>query len=141
MYIISQIAGATLAGITLKTLFPDAIKIVHLGTSVLSSGSTVGQGILMEFIVSFLLILTIYGTLIDRRAPAGFAGVAIGLVVLFGTLIGGTVSGGAMNPVRVFGPAIASGHFVHHYIWWIGPILGGIAAGFVYDKLFSENRR
>ena len=75
-----------------------------------------------------------------KRASSGFAGVAIGLVVLFGAMIGGTISGGAMNPARVFGPALASGQFTHHYVWWLGPILGGIAAGFVYDKLFAEKR-
>lgn len=141
MYIISQIAGATLAGLALKTLFPDALQTVYLGTSVLAPGVSVGRGILMEFIVSFLLVFTIYGTLVDRRASAGFAGVAIGLVVLFGTMIGGTISGGAMNPARVFGPALASGQFMHHYVWWIGPILGGVAAGFAYDKIFAENRK
>ncbi|MCF6158674.1 MAG: aquaporin [wastewater metagenome] len=141
MYIISQIAGATLAGLAVKTLFPDALKTVFLGTPVLASGVTVARGMLMEFIISFLLVFTIYGTLVDKRSPAGFAGVAIGLVVLFGAMIGGTISGGAMNPARVFGPAIASGQFTHHYIWWIGPILGGIAAGFTYDKIFADGRR
>lgn len=141
MYIISQIAGATLAGLALKILFPDALKTVYLGTSVLAPGVSVARGILMEFIISFLLIFTIYGTLVDKRAPAGFAGVAIGLVVLFGAMIGGTISGGAMNPARVFGPAIASGQFAHHYVWWIGPILGAIAAGFAYDKIFADARR
>ncbi|MBU6392891.1 MAG: aquaporin, partial [Planctomycetes bacterium] len=96
---------------------------------------------LMEFIITFLLVFTIYGTLVDRRASAGFAGIAIGLVVLFGSMIGGTISGGAMNPVRAFGPAIASGQFTHHYVWWIGPILGGIAAAVVYDKIFAEKRK
>ncbi len=141
MYIISQIAGATVAGLALKTLFPDAAKTVYLGTCMLAPGVTIGRGILMEFIISFLLIFTIYGTLVDRRAPAGFAGLAIGLVVLFGSMIGGTISGGAMNPVRVFGPAIASGQFTHHYVWWIGPILGGILGGIVYDKLFAERKK
>ncbi len=140
MYIISQIAGASLAGLALKTLFPDAAKTVYLGTCVLAPGVSIARGVLMEFIISFLLIFTIYGTLVDKRASAGFAGVAVGLVVLFGAMIGGTISGGAMNPARVFGPAIASGQFTHHYVWWIGPILGGIAAGFIYDKLFAEKR-
>lgn len=63
------------------------------------------------------------------------------MVVLFGSLVGGTISGGAMNPARVFGPAIASGQFTNHYVWWIGPILGGIAAGIVYDKLFAERKK
>jgi glycerol uptake facilitator protein len=141
MYIISQVAGATLAGLALKVLFPDALKTVYLGTSVLAPGVSVARGILMEFIITFLLIFTIYGTLVDKRASAGFAGVAIGLVILFGSMIGGTISGGAMNPARVFGPAIASGQFTHHYVWWIGPILGGIVAGFVYDKLFADSRK
>jgi len=141
MYIISQIAGATLAGLALKTLFPDAIKTVYLGTCMLAPGVSTARGILMEFIITFLLVFTIYGTLIDKRASAGFAGVAIGFVVLIGSLIGGTISGGGANPVRVFGPAIASGQFTHHYVWWVGPILGGIAAAFVYDKLFAESRK
>lgn len=141
MYIISQIAGAALAGLALRTLFPDALKTVYLGTCILSSGVSVTRGILMEFIITFLLVFTIYGTLVDRRASAGFAGIAIGLVVLFGSMIGGTISGGAMNPVRAFGPAIASGQFTHHYVWWIGPILGGIAAAVVYDKIFAEKRK
>lgn len=141
MYIISQILGAILAGYALRTLFPDALNAVSIGTNVLAPGVTVGRGILMEFIITFLLIFTIYGTLVDRRASAGFAGVAIGLVVLFGSMIGGTVSGGAMNPARVFGPAIASGKFANHFVWWIGPILGGIAAGVVYDQLFAEGKK
>ena len=140
MYIISQIAGASLAGLALKTLFPDAAKTVYLGTCMLAPGVSIARGVLMEFIISFLLIFTIYGTLVDKRASAGFAGIAVGLVVLFGAMIGGTISGGAMNPARVFGPAVASGQFTHHFVWWLGPILGGIAAGFVYDKLFAEKR-
>ena len=140
MYIISQIAGASLAGLALKTLFPDAAKTVYLGTCVLAPGVSIARGVLMEFIISFLLIFTIYGTLVDKRASAGFAGIAVGLVVLFGAMIGGTISGGAMNPARVFGPALASGQFTHHFVWWLGPILGGIAAGLVYDKIFAEKR-
>ena len=141
MYIISQIAGAILAGLALKTLFPDALKTVYLGTCILSSGVSVWRGILMEFIITFLLVFTFYGTLVDRRASPGFAGVAIGLVVLFGSMIGGTISGGAMNPVRVFGPAIASGQFTHHFVWWVGPILGAIAAGLTYDNIFAEKKK
>ncbi|HHT9129607.1 MAG TPA: MIP/aquaporin family protein [Candidatus Brocadiaceae bacterium] len=141
MYILSQIAGAALAGLALRTLFPDALKTVYLGTCILSSGVSAWHGILMEFIITFLLVFTIYGTLVDRRASPGFAGVAIGLVVLFGSMIGGTISGGAMNPVRVFGPAIASGQFTHHYVWWVGPIWGAIAAALVYDKVFAEKRK
>jgi hypothetical protein len=56
-------------------------------------------------------------------------------------MVGGAISGGSMNPARVFGPAMASGHFANHYVWWIGPIVGGLAAGFTYDILFSEKKK
>ena len=140
MYIISQIGGAVLAGAALNTLYPNAARSVFLGTCMLAPGVSIARGILMEFIITFLLVFTIYGTLVDKRASAGFAGVAIGLVALFGVMIGGTISGGAMNPARVFGPALASGQFTHHYVWWIGPVLGGIAAGIVYDQIFAERK-
>jgi len=140
-YIIFQMLGASVAGYILKTLFPDALFTVYLGSGALGNGVTTMQGIIMEFIISFLLVLTIFGTAIDKRAIKGFSGMAIGLVVLFGVLIGGAISGGIMNPIRAFGPALASGQFTHHYIWWIGPILGGIAAALLYDNVFAEKER
>ena len=56
-------------------------------------------------------------------------------------MVGGTISGGSMNPARVFGPALASGHFDNHYIWWLGPIAGGVLAGLVYKNLFAEKKK
>ncbi len=140
MYIISQLVGASLAGYVLRILFPEALATVSLGTCVLGSGVTIPQAILMETIITFLLVFVVYATVIDRRGTPALAGVAIGLVVLFGVMVGGTISGGSMNPARVFGPAIASSHFDNHYVWWIGPIAGGVLAGFAYEYLFSEKK-
>ncbi|TLD40104.1 MAG: Aquaporin Z [Candidatus Jettenia ecosi] len=137
-YILSQILGASLAGFVLKILFPEALYTVYLGTSTLGNEVSVLQGIIMESIISFLLVLTFCGTVLDKRAYSGFAGLAIGLVVLFGVLIGGPISGGVMNPARAFGPALASGQFTHHYVWWIGPITGSIIAAFLYDTILAE---
>lgn len=137
-YILSQILGASLAGFTLKILFPEALYTVYLGTSTLGDEVSILQGIIMESIISFLLVLTFYGTVLDKRAYSGFAGLAIGLVVLFGVLIGGPISGGVMNPARAFGPALASGQFTHHYVWWIGPIVGSVLAALLYDTVLAE---
>lgn len=139
MYIVSQLAGAAFGGFMLKTLFPEALTTVHLGTCALGSGVTVMQAIIMEAVITFFLVFVVYATVIDKRANASLAGLAIGLVVLFGVMVGGPISGGSMNPARVFGPAIASGMFNNHLVWWVGPISGGILAGFVYDKLIAEN--
>ena len=83
MYIISQIAGASLAGLALKTLFPDAAKTVYLGTCMLAPGVSIARGVLMEFIITFLLIFTIYGTLVDKK---GF-----GWICRSSSWIGGTL--------------------------------------------------
>ncbi|MFQ5713028.1 MAG: MIP/aquaporin family protein [Candidatus Scalinduaceae bacterium] len=139
-YIFSQLAGASFAGFLLRILFPEALYSTFLGTCVLGSGVTVIQAILMEAVITFLLVFVVYATVIDKRANPTNAGLAIGLVVLFGVMVGGPISGGSLNPARVFGPAIASGHFTNHYVWWIGPILGGVVAGFVYEYLFAEER-
>ncbi len=141
MYIISQVAGATFAGYLLKLLFPEALSSVFLGTCVLGSNVTVTQAIIMESVITFLLVFVVYATVIDKRATPALSGLAIGFVVLFGVMVGGTISGGSMNPARVFGPAIASGHFQNHYVWWIGPVIGGVFAGFCYDILFSEKKK
>ncbi len=141
MYIASQVAGATFAGYLLKILFPEALASVFLGTCVLGSSVTVTQAIVMEAVITFLLVFVVYATVVDKRATPALAGLAIGFVVLFGVMVGGAISGGSMNPARVFGPAIASGHFANHYVWWIGPILGGITAGFTYDLFFSEKEK
>ena len=139
-YILSQLAGASFAGFLLRILFPEALSGALLGTCVLGSGVTVTQAILMEAVITFLLVFVVYATVIDKRANSRLAGFTIGFVVLFGVMVGGPISGGSLNPARVFGPAIASGHFANHYVWWIGPISGGAVAGYVYEYLFAEKR-
>ncbi len=141
MYIVSQVAGATFAGYLLKILFPEALASVFLGTCVLGSNVSVAQAIVMEAVITFLLVFVVYATVVDKRSTPALAGLAIGFVVLFGVMVGGAISGGSMNPARVLGPAIASGHFANHYVWWIGPIVGGVTAGFTYDLIFSEKKK
>ena len=137
-YIISQLLGAVIAGFFLRFLFPDAVSTVHLGTCVLGKGVEFWKALLIEAVMTFLFVFTIFATALgSRRTPGVLAGVAIGLVYLFGALIASSISGGALNPARVFGPAVASGHFDYHFVWWLGPVSGGIGAVFLYDKIFS----
>ncbi|MCP3999975.1 MAG: aquaporin [Gammaproteobacteria bacterium] len=143
-YIMSQLTGAAMAAYFLSLLFPDAISTVYLGTCALGENVESWKAVMIECITTFLLVFTIYATAIDRRTSKLLAGVAIGLVYLFGVSISTTISGGALNPARVFGPAVVSGNFDHHYVWWLGSVSGAIAAGFLYGKLFtreSEEKR
>ena len=135
-YIISQLLGAVIAGFLLRILFPDAVSTVHLGTCALGKGVGFWKAVCIEAIITFLFVFTIYAT---AKTSKILAGVAIGLVYLFGALVAYTISGGALNPARVFGPAVASWHFDYHFIWWLGPVSGGIAAGLLYDKIFPDS--
>ncbi len=140
-YIMSQLIGAAMAAYFLSLLFPDAVSTVFLGTCTLGEGVGPWKAALVECLVTFLFVFTIFATAVDKRTSKLLAGVAIGLVYLFGVSISITFSGGALNPARVFGPAIVSGHFDYHYVWWLGSVPGAIVAGFLYRKIFSRNHR
>jgi MIP family channel proteins len=139
-YIMSQMLGAVMAAYFLSLLFPDAISTVFLGTCTLGEGIEPWKAASIECLVTYLFVFTIFVTAVDKRTSKLLAGVAIGLVYLFGVSISTTFSGGALNPIRVFGPAIVSGHFDFHYVWWLGPVSGAIAAGFLYGKVFKRKR-
>ena len=140
-YIMSQMTGAVIAAYFLKILFPDAVSTVYLGTCTLGEGVVFWKAALIECVVTFLFVFTIYATAVDRRTSKLLAGVAIGLVFLFGVSVSTTISGGALNPARVFGPAVVSGYFDYHYVWWLGPVSGAIAAGFLYDRAIGFRKK
>jgi len=136
VYIIAQVLAAVLAAYALKGLFPTAeVLSSRLGGQSVSGDVTTIQAIVLEFIATFFLVFVVFGTAVDPRAPK-VGGFAIGLTVAADILAIGPLTGASMNPARSFGPAVASGIFEGQAIYWICPILGGIAAALVYEALF-----
>ena len=136
VYIIAQLFGAIMAAYALKAVFPaDVFAATHGGGQSLATDVSVGQGILMEAIATFFLVFVVFGTAVDPAAPK-VGGFAIGLTVGADILAIGTRTGASMNPGRSFGPAVVSQFFEGHAVYWIGPIIGGIAAALLYDGLF-----
>ncbi|GCE30834.1 hypothetical protein KDA_63180 [Dictyobacter alpinus] len=134
-YIAAQLAGAILGAFLLRIVFPTNVwKSSLLGTPGLSTGISVGAGISVEALLTFFLMLTIYGTAVDIRVPK-IGGMAIGLTVMVNILGGGVLTGGAMNPARAFGPALASGIWANQFVYWIGPIVGAVLAACFYEYL------
>ncbi len=80
----------------------------------------------------------VFGTAVDPRAPAGFAGLAIGLTVTANILMGGVLTGMAFNPARAFGPALVAGFWQDQWVYWVGPLLGGGVAGLLYDRFLLQ---
>ncbi len=138
-YIISQVIGATLAGFALLIIFGDtSAKTGFLGTPALGANVSVATGIIAEIIMTFFLVLTVWGAAVDGRTAGPAVGLAIGMVVTMDILMGGPLTGAAMNPARAIGPAIASGHLNDWYVYWIGPIIGGAIAGVLYSNFFMK---
>ncbi|KAM3191644.1 hypothetical protein ACQJBY_069111 [Aegilops geniculata] len=102
------------------------------------SGVGAFEGVVMEIIVTFGLVYTVYATAADpKKGSLGtIAPIAIGFIVGANILVAGPFSGGSMNPARSFGPAVASGDFTNIWIYWAGPLIGGGLAGVVYRYLY-----
>jgi MIP family channel proteins len=143
-YAATQLIAAVLAGLLLKGIFPEAVaKATSLGAPGLGqSWVGTGQALLIEIVLTFFLVTVIYATAIDPRGAFGkIAGLAIGFVLFFDILMGGPLTGAAMNPARAFGPALAAGVLdgTHFIVYWIGPLVGAVAAGLVYQTVLLRN--
>jgi MIP family channel proteins len=133
LYIVAQVLGATVGAALLFVLFPASIgNAVYWGSTTLGNGVTILQGIVVEAILTFFLVMAVFGTAVDERAPK-IGGFGIGLTVMLDILVGGAVSGASMNPARSIGPALVSMHFAAWYVYWIGPIIGAIIAALFYS--------
>jgi MIP family channel proteins len=126
MYWGAQLLGAFVAGAMLVSVF--GTKTVSDGTPALFEGVPMGAGILLEAVATFFLVLVIFGTAVDERAPKSVFPFAIGFTVALDIMAIGPLTGAAMNPARAFGPALASGAWADHAVFWVGPLLGAAAA-------------
>jgi MIP family channel proteins len=140
-YWVAQLAGAAAAAYLIIGIVGHAIgvPVVAQGTPDLASTISQGQGIAIEAVLTFFLVFVVYGSAVDARAPK-IGGLAIGLTVALDILFGGPLTGAAMNPARTFGPALASGHWNNHLVYWIGPMLGGLLAGLVYGRFLIREK-
>ena len=138
-YAAAQLVGALAAGFGLSVAFSQAAWAPsHIGTPALGTGVDPLAGIAVEAVLTALLVLTVIGTAVDPRAPK-IGGLAIGLAVTADILVGGPLTGAAMNPARWFGPAVAAGYFDNWYVWWIGPLLGGGVAAALYRWVLAPD--
>jgi aquaporin Z len=126
-YLSSQIVGALLASLVLKILFPNNEL---LGAS-MPQGSE-WQSFVLEFLLTFLLMIVILLTSQGRRVEQYFAPIAIGTTVGLEALFAGPISNASMNPVRSFAPALVSGHLEHLWIYLVATTMGALIAGFYW---------
>jgi aquaporin Z len=139
-YIVTQVLAAIVAAAVLKALYPPAVlRATNLGTPHLAASISLTQGIAVEAIMAFFLVSAVFGTCVHPEAPR-VGGFGIGLTLAADILMGGGLTGAAVNPARAFGPALVAGDLVAQVVYWIGPILGGVAAGLLWEHVLLPKR-
>lgn len=139
VYWIAQFTGAVVAAYALKALYPANIAdATRLGGQSISADINMVQAIGLEAIATFFLVFAVFATAVDPRGPK-VGGFAIGLTLTAGILGIGPLTGGSLNPARSFGPAIVTHIFEGQTAYFVGPLLGGIVAALLYEKLFMPH--
>lgn len=133
-YWVVQLLGGLVAAFFIGALYGGTA--VADGTPVPGANHTAIQALMMEVFLTFFLVSVIFGSAVFNNFS--FAGLAIGLAITMDILAGGAISGVAMNPARALGPAIISGEWAAHWVYWVGPLVGAGLAALLYDFLYSQ---
>lgn len=146
-YIVVQLGGALVGAVLINAIFGShASDLNASGGTVVGAEFTKAQAVGAEALGTFLLLATIMALAVDRRAPAGFAGLVIGLAVACEIMVIGPISGGSVNPARTFGPYLAttifggSAPWSELWVYCVGPLVGGVLAALAYDLIAQPER-
>lgn len=139
-YVVAQVIGAIIGAACILIIYGrESATVGHLGAPSLAHGTSLVQGMFIEGLGTFILVITIIATAVDSRAPAGWAGLAIGLSLAAVIMFIGAATGATVNPARAVGPDIVDLFFSVKIDWGayfvsylIGPLIGGVCACWLY---------
>jgi aquaporin TIP len=133
LYVAAQVGGAVLASALVLAMYgPEAVTD---GTPAPGNLITAGGVIISEAVATFFLVLVIFGTAVDERAPRSTFPFAIGFTIAANIMAIGPLTGAAMNPARVLGPALVGWFWDGHWMYWVGPLVGGALAALLQDRV------
>jgi aquaporin Z len=146
-YIVAQVLGATLAALVLFEIAKGkaGFELGRFAANGYGEHSPGGYALyaafLCELVMTFMFLMVILGST-DKRAPQGFAPIAIGLALTLIHLISIPVTNTSVNPARSTSQALFVGGWALSQLWlfWVAPILGAVIAGFTYRGLFGESK-
>lgn len=140
----AQLLGAMCAGLFLRAVLSGGRPDLLVAPAYLGSCVPVGIGYraatLVEAVATFFLALAVLAS--DLRRARRMGPFHIGAATALGAMVAGPLTGGALNPARAFGPALAAGSWSMHYVYWVGPLAGAIVAALAAPYLIhsEENR-
>ena len=133
-YWIVQFLGGILGAVVLNAVLPNP---GDLGVTILSEGVGSTQGLVVEIVLTFFLVNTIFNTAVSGKA-GNLAGLAIGLTLALAILMGGPLTRASLNPARTLGPAIVSGNYADIWLYFVGPLVGAILAALLYIGVLRD---
>jgi aquaporin TIP len=140
VYWAAQLGAAALAALLLRWVLPPGS--LHLGVPALQGSVSTGKGVVIEAVLTFFLVWVIFATAVDPRgAFKQIAGLAIGLTISLDVLMGGGLTGAAMNPARAFGPQLVADNWANCWVWYLGPACGAVIAAVVFELLYLRPPR
>ncbi|KAE8626533.1 hypothetical protein XENTR_v10006655 [Xenopus tropicalis] len=140
-YIAAQLLGAVAGAAVLYGVTPTAVR-GNLALNTIHPGVSLGQATTVEAFLTLQFVLCIFATFDERRnGRMGSVSLALGFSVALGHLFGIYYTGASMNPARSFAPAVLTRNFVNHWVYWVGPIIGGAVGGLVYDFILFPRMR
>lgn len=138
-YLIAQCLGAVVGAAILYGVTPASVR-GSMGVTTVNTNITVGHALVVELFITFELVFTVFATCDPKRDDVkGSSGLAIGLSVCIGHLFAIPYTGASMNPARSFGPAMVTWSWENHWVYWVGPVLGGVLASALYEYLFCPD--
>lgn len=142
LYIVVQCIGAIVGSAILYGTTKGESR-GGLGANGIGISASAFAGMVMEMIGSMVLVLVVYATAVDERnkSSAMLPPLLIGLTVSVAHLLLIPYTGTSINPARSLGPAIVGNHWDDHWVFWIGPLLGGAIGGVLYTFVFMNNKK
>jgi glycerol uptake facilitator protein len=148
-YYVAQVVGAIVGSLGVIVIWgADVAKTTSMGVAAYASPTTAVQAAIAEAIGTFIFLFVITAMAGDPRAPAGWAGLIIGLTLGVVILMMGAVTGGSLNPARSFGPMLvqalfgggAKVHWEQLIVYIVGPVVGGVLGALAYDWVSGAKR-
>jgi MIP family channel proteins len=144
LYWIAQLAGALAAAYLLLAILPEAnwrAEVLGAVTPNLEPDMTRLHAMLLEGALTFMVVFVFFATTVGEQAEQRRThGFAAGVALLAASIFALPFTGAAFNPARTFGPALATHHWTNHGVYWVGPLLGGVLAAVLYDKIYLSER-
>jgi MIP family channel proteins len=132
-YALVQLLAGIAAADLLQIVVPEsAWQAAGLGTPALASSLTRAQGMMLEAVLTFAVVVVFFRTAAVAGKPSGWA---VGAMVAAAVLMALPLTGAALNPARAFGPALVMHHWANHGVWWVGPLVGGVAGAWFSSAL------